>query len=52
MREKLEKNYLYLMGSRKDEKGVELLSYSAALVNDMPILINVIHTQNAINLQL
>lgn len=50
MREKLERNYLYLVGIRKDEKGVELLSYSIGLVNGMAILINVIHIPNAINL--
>ena len=52
MKERLERNYFFLIGVRKDERGVELLSYAASLVNGMPLLVNVIHTPTAINLQL
>mgnify|MGYP001808015158 CR=1 FL=1 len=52
MKEKLERNYFFLIGLRKDERGVDILSYAATLVNSMPLLVNVFHSPNAINLQL
>lgn len=50
MKERFEKNYFSLVGVRKDERGGEMLSYSAKLVNEMILLLNVIHTPAALNL--
>lgn len=50
MKEKLENNYFGFVGSRRDDNGVELLSYSVKLINGMILLVNIIHTPTAINL--
>lgn len=50
MKDKLERNSFALVGVRRDEKGIELLSYSAVLVNEMILLVNIIHSPTAVNL--
>lgn len=50
MKDRFENNYFSLIGVRKDDKGNEMLSYSAKLINEMILLVNAIHTPTAINL--
>lgn len=50
MKDKLDRNGFALVGVRRDDKGTELLSYSSVLVNEMVLLVNIIHSPTAVNL--
>lgn len=52
MKERFENNYFSLVGVQKNANNMEMLSYSAQLVNGMILLLNVIHTPTALQLQL